>query len=94
MIVPYPILGECHALLVRRRGIALALSWLTDVRESGVTLAPNPDDDLAALGRLVGYKDQPITLFDSILAVMSDRLNLPVWTYDHHFDVMGNSVWR
>lgn len=40
------------------------------------------------------YPDQSITLFDAILAVLSDRLALPIWTFDHHFDVMGSDVWR
>ena len=40
------------------------------------------------------YPDQPITLFDALLAVMSERFDLPVWTFDHHFDVMRVAVWR
>jgi len=27
------------------------------------------------------------------LAIVAARLNLPVWTYDHHFDTMGTAVW-
>ncbi len=93
-MVAYPILWECHALLLRRRGSVTASSWLTEVTESAISLAPTDDDHRAALRRLVQYKDQPITLFDSVLAVMSERLAFPVWTYDHHVDVMSAAVWR
>lgn len=31
---------------------------------------------------------------DAINAEISDRLQIPMWTYDHHFDVMGSRVWR
>jgi predicted nucleic acid-binding protein len=29
---------------------------------------------------------------DAVNAEIADRLGLPVWTYDHHFDVMGSRV--
>ncbi len=32
-------------------------------------------------------------LVDATLAVLSDRLELPVWTYDFHFDVMQIDMW-
>jgi hypothetical protein len=35
-----------------------------------------------------------LTLFDTVLAAMSDWLEAPVWTFDHHFDVMQANVWR
>jgi hypothetical protein len=40
------------------------------------------------------YRDQDISLFDVVLAAMSDRLKAPVRTFDHHFDVMKVKVWR
>jgi hypothetical protein len=39
-------------------------------------------------------RDQPITLFDAAVATLAARLQIEVWTYDHHFDVMNASVWR
>ena len=57
-------------------------------------IAPEAEDVAAAMQLPSRYRDQPITLFDAILAVMSDRLALPVWTFDFHFDVMQVSVWR
>jgi predicted nucleic acid-binding protein len=43
---------------------------------------------------LCAFPTKSITLFDATLAIVASRLRLPVWTYDHHFDVMGTSVWR
>jgi hypothetical protein len=31
---------------------------------------------------------------DRALAAMSVPLAAPVWTFDHHFDVMSVEVWR
>ncbi|NER08539.1 MAG: hypothetical protein F6K17_41405, partial [Okeania sp. SIO3C4] len=52
-------------------------------------------DDYSAAIKLIGnFPDQQVTLFDGITATISNRLSLPVWTYDYHFDVMLISVWR
>ena len=31
---------------------------------------------------------------DATTAVLSAKMNIPIWTYDYHFDVMGSLVWR
>jgi predicted nucleic acid-binding protein len=53
-------------------------------------------DSFSALfiDEVLSFKDQPITLFDATVAVLAQRTGLPVWTYDHHFDVMRVPVWR
>jgi len=33
-------------------------------------------------------------MFDAVTAVVGRRLRMPVWTYDHHFDVVRVEVWR
>ena len=38
------------------------------------------------------YPDQTITLVDATTAVLSAKMNIPIWTYDYHFDVMGSLV--
>jgi predicted nucleic acid-binding protein len=38
--------------------------------------------------------DQRISLVDATLAALASRMELEVWTYDHHFDVMRVPVWR
>jgi len=44
--------------------------------------------------RVRGYADRRLTLTDLVLATMSVRLVAPVWTYDHHFDLLQVAVWR
>ncbi|MGA3055525.1 MAG: hypothetical protein ABSD63_15050 [Candidatus Korobacteraceae bacterium] len=52
------------------------------------------EDYIGGAVKLATFTDQSITLFDSVLAVLSTRLRVQVWTYDHHFDVMRSEVWR
>lgn len=94
VLVPDPVRLECHSLVVRRLGPADGRRWLTDVRRTMSAIAPRPDDYIEAERLLAAYQDQPLTLFDAVLAVLAARLGLPVWTYDHHFDVMRVPVWR
>ncbi len=47
-----------------------------------------------AVQRVLRYPDQYISLVDAVNAEIADRLGLPVWTYDYHFDGMGSRVWR
>jgi predicted nucleic acid-binding protein len=55
---------------------------------------PTSEDYRKALVIIGALADQPLTLFDATVAALAARLNLEVWTYDHHFDVMRVSVWR
>ena len=49
---------------------------------------------LEAAERIGAFEDQPITLFESVVALLAGRLDIPVWTYDHHFELMRVEVWR
>jgi predicted nucleic acid-binding protein len=94
LVVAFPTLLESHSLVLRRLGIQTSRQWLQELK-SGVGLVnPHRDDFLAAASRIRSSADQPITLFDGVLAVLADRLRFPVWTFDHHFDAMGVTVWR
>jgi predicted nucleic acid-binding protein len=55
---------------------------------------PIVEDYRQAVTKVQSLKDQPITLFDALVATLACRLGLEVWTYDHHFDVMRVPVWR
>jgi hypothetical protein len=55
---------------------------------------PEPADYLAAMARIQRYGDQSITLFDAVLAEVSRRTAVPIWTYDHHFEIMRCLEWR
>jgi predicted nucleic acid-binding protein len=94
VVVAFPTLTESHSLVLKRLGNAVARRWLDQVT-SGVDLVnPRREDYLAACGRLRPFLDQPITLFDAVVAELADRLQFHVWTFDHHFDAMGSAVWR
>ena len=94
VLISYPTLLEAHRLVLQRLGRKSAASWLDDVLRSGTMVNPTMEDYLEAVMKVAAYPDQSITLFDAVLAVLASRLKLQVWTYDHHFDVMGSKVWR
>ncbi|NEN92447.1 MAG: hypothetical protein F6K48_27530 [Okeania sp. SIO3H1] len=94
VIVAYPTVLEAYTLILYRLGNETAKTFLQQIF-SGVELVNPTVDDYSKAIELVGnFPDQQITLFDDIIAIISNRLSLPVWTYDYHFDVMSVSVWR
>jgi len=93
VVVADPTLLECHNLIVRRLGPQPGLQWLADVLR-GPRAHPTAADYSAAALRLRAYPDQPLTMTDAVLAVLSEQLTFAVWTFDHHFDVMRVPVWR
>jgi len=94
IVVPFPTLLESHSLVLKRLGTRLARKWLTELIAGAGLLNPHRDDYLAASLRLRSFGDQSITLCDAVVATLADQLRLSVWTFDHHFDVMGTVVWR
>ncbi len=85
---------EAHALVLHRLGLARAGTFLRELVGTTVLVVPTEEDHRRAVQRVLRYVDQDISLADAINAEISDRLETPVWTYDHHFDVMGVGVWR
>ena len=94
IILPSPLLMESYTLILYRLGIAVAHRWLAEVGRGTGRLDPLPTDIAAAQERVLQFTDQRITLFDAVLAEIAARLDTPVWTFDHHFDLMGVEVWR
>ena len=92
--VAYPTLCECYSLVLYKLGSGVARSWLREVEGGSFLMSPTPEDFREATGLIGGYQDQALSMFDAVTAVVSRRLGLPVWTYDHHFDVVGVEVWR
>ncbi|MGA8429103.1 MAG: PIN domain-containing protein [Candidatus Sulfotelmatobacter sp.] len=93
IVVSYPTLLEAHSLVLFRMGSNGASAWLKYMADA-VFINPTPEDYRQAFTRIRERADQRITLFDATLASLATRLNLEVWTYDHHFDVMRVPVWR
>lgn len=93
VLVAYPILLETYSLVLSRLGQNSALVWLSQI-VSATFVDPIPEDYRWAVAQVRSLPDQSITLVDATVAALAGRLDLAVWTYDHHFDVMRTSVWR
>lgn len=93
VLVPAPTLLETYTPVLRRATPPDAHRWLGQVIHRATLVHSAEEDYLDALQRVRRYRDQLMTLFDSVLVVISDRLNVPVWSYDHHIDIMGAHRW-
>jgi predicted nucleic acid-binding protein len=93
VLIAYPTLLESYTLVLFRLGKRTATGWLDDMK-SAVLINPTSEDYRQAVARIQTLADQPITLFDATVATLAARLDLEVWTYDHHFDLMKVAVWR
>lgn len=93
IVVAYPTLLEAYTLVLFRLGEPAALRWLEDMADAAL-VNPSAEDYRHAIVRVQSLKDQPITLFDALVATLAHRLGMEVWTYDHHFDLMRVAVWR
>ena len=94
VVVPYPILLESYSLVMRKLGIQQAHALLAQVTDTSFLENATTEDYQDASVTILPYRDQDLTLFDAVLAAMSERLEAPVRTFDHHFDVMRANVWR
>lgn len=94
VIILYATVLESYSLVLQRLDTQLALTFLESLVTGSELINPTVNDYLAAQDKVARYPDQRITLFDAITAVVADRLSLPVWTYDYHFDIMQALVWR
>ena len=91
--VTYPTLAEAYTLVLRRLGIAYAHQWVQQLMDGSVLINPEPGDYVRASTLILHFQDQSITLFDAVVATMSERLRYAVWTYDRDFDLMGVKRW-
>jgi predicted nucleic acid-binding protein len=93
IVIAYPILLEAYSLILFRMGRKAASLWLSQVT-SAAFVDTTPHDYRQAIAHVQSLPDQSLTLVDATIAAMANRLKLPVWTYDHHFDMMRANVWR
>ena len=94
VVVPYPILLESYSLVMRQLGNPEAHAFLAQLTSTSIFVNATVEDYQEAAIAILPYRDQDMSLFDAVLAQMSGRLEAPLWTFDHHFDVMRASVWR
>ena len=94
IMVAYTTLCECYSVILCKLGIGAAHGWLREVRDHASLINLTPADFEEAADLVATYQDQALSMFDGVTASLSRRLGLPVWTYDHHFDVVRVEVWR
>lgn len=94
VVVAWPTIFEAYTLVVRHLGTDTARTWVSELLAGTRPITPTDRDYQVARDRAVRYHDQTITLFDALVATLSGRLGCPVWTYDHHFDIMQAAVWQ
>lgn len=94
LVTSWSSVTEAYSLVLQGLSIPKAQSWLRELTPRISLLNPSDEDYSEAARRLQRYSDQDISLVDAVLAVLSDQLQMPVWTFDHHFDVMRVRVWR
>ena len=92
--VAYPTLCECYSLVLYKLGTGAAQGWLGEIEGGSFLMNPTPEDFREAAGLIREYRDQALSMFDAVTAVVGRRLSMPVWTYDHHFHVVQVEVWR
>jgi len=90
----YSTLAESYTLVLRRLGVTYGHRWLHDILEGTALISPEPRDYIKAIELTLSFRDQAITLFDAVAAVVGHRLTLPLWTYDRRFDLIGSERWR
>lgn len=94
VLIAFPVLCETHTLFLRRLGGKYAASWLGEILSGSAPMNPEANDYLEAICSLRKYSGHPITLADALLSRLTQKLSVPVWTFDRHFTTMRTSVWR
>lgn len=94
VLLAYPMLLESYSLVLQRLGRQVAGQYLAQASTSFGVINVTSEDYQAAIELVDRYGDQVISLFDAVLAVLSERLDVPLWTFDSDFDVLRVSVWR
>jgi predicted nucleic acid-binding protein len=94
IMLSYTTLCGCYSVILYKLGIGAAHGWLREVRDHASLINLTPADFEEAADLVATYQDQALSMFDGVTASLSRRLGLPVWTYDHHFDVVRVEVWR
>lgn len=85
---------ETHRLILQNLGIARSRTWLQQTRASLDRVVLDLQDYERAVGVILRFDDQDLTLFDTLLFAVSERRSIPIWTYDHHFDILRANRWQ
>jgi predicted nucleic acid-binding protein len=85
---------ETHRLFMQNVGAQRARAWLAQSRGGLGRVRHEQEDYERALDIVLRFRDQDLIIFDALLYVVSERLSLPIWTYDHHFDILRANRWQ
>ena len=85
---------EAQRLIVQNLGTRRAHAWLDETSRSFAPITPVADDYDQAIEVALHVADQDLTLFDTLLHVISEQLAAPIWTFDHHFDILRANRWQ
>jgi uncharacterized protein len=88
------VLAEGHRLVLHRLGPEAGRTWLSQTMAGSSVLIATLEDLVGAVETIHHFGDDALTLTDALSAVAARRFEVSVWTYDHHFDLMGVDVWR
>ena len=91
--VTYLTLAEAYTLVLRRLGVEYGHQWIQQIMEGAILINPEPGDYVHATTLVFNFQDRSITLFDAVVATLSERLRSAVWPYDRVFELMGVKRW-
>lgn len=94
VLLAYPILLESYSLVLQRLGRAVAGRYLRETRDGFGLINVTAEDYQAGLELVGRYPDQTLSLLDAVLAVLSEHLDVTLWTFDRDFDMLRVPVWR
>lgn len=94
VVISFPVYIETYSLVLYRLGFQQATRFTQNCLESANLLNPTKEQYIKAIKKVQKFPDQTITIVDALTAILANELNIPIWTYDYHFDVMKISVWR
>jgi predicted nucleic acid-binding protein len=93
VVVLHATILEAYSLILRQLGTHYAQRWLAFLQPN-TGLIPVADEYYeAAFALIQNFPDQDMTLFDALLHTVSVGSGMPIWTFDHHFDILGSSRW-
>lgn len=91
--IVYPTVLETYSLILQRHSLTVAIGWLEDIAVDTLIVDVEETDYIRAFETVRRFTDQSMTLFDALMSAYAERVNLPIWTYDHHFDTLGAARW-
>ncbi|PZV23075.1 MAG: hypothetical protein DCF12_19695 [Snowella sp.] len=92
VVISFPVYIETYSLLLYRLGFEQATRFSQNCLESTNLLNPTEKQYLEAIKKVKQFPDQTINIVDALTAILANELNIPVWTYDYHFNVTRISI--